>query len=169
MVSLGQNWSTRFGSNPWDPSFRRDALAVGLSPTATSQTVPLGTLGAPKGFMGFFLSTFKFIGSMYGIFTYIYHKKQPNVGKYTIHGSSGKISKQIHRDPIPLLSGCARGVLIDFRNARVFRFHETILSFGEPGSLGIYIYIYAYTICGSHLLGLNLPIPNTMICRAAVG
>ena len=29
---------------------------------------------------------------MYGIFTYIYHKKyknQPNVGKYTIHGSFG--------------------------------------------------------------------------------
>ena len=29
------------------------------------------------------------IGSMYGIFTYIYHKNQPNVGKYTIHGSCG--------------------------------------------------------------------------------
>ena len=29
------------------------------------------------------------IGSMYGIFTYIYHKNQPNVGKYTIHGSLG--------------------------------------------------------------------------------
>ena len=28
-------------------------------------------------------------GSMYGIFTYIYHKNQPNVGKYTIHGSYG--------------------------------------------------------------------------------
>ena len=39
-------------------------------------------------------------------------------------------------------------------------FHETILSFGEPGSL-------VYTICGSHLLGLNLPIPNTicLCCR----
>ena len=29
------------------------------------------------------------IGSMYGIFTYIYPKKQPNVGKYTIHGWYG--------------------------------------------------------------------------------
>ena len=29
------------------------------------------------------------IGSMYGILTYIYHKNQPNVGKYTIHGSYG--------------------------------------------------------------------------------
>ena len=26
---------------------------------------------------------------MYGIFTYIYHTNQPNVGKYTIHGSYG--------------------------------------------------------------------------------
>ena len=26
---------------------------------------------------------------MYGIFAYIYHKDQPNVGKYTIHGSYG--------------------------------------------------------------------------------
>ena len=28
-------------------------------------------------------------GSMYGIFIYIYHKNQPNVGKYTIHGWYG--------------------------------------------------------------------------------
>jgi len=40
---LQYNVYMTFGSNPWDPSFRRDALAVGLSPTATSQTVPLGT------------------------------------------------------------------------------------------------------------------------------
>ena len=29
--------------------------------------------------------------SMYGIFTYIYHKNQLNVGKYAIHGSYGYI------------------------------------------------------------------------------
>ena len=29
------------------------------------------------------------IVSMYGIFSYIYHKNQPNVGKYTIRGSYG--------------------------------------------------------------------------------
>ena len=29
------------------------------------------------------------IASMYGIFAYIYHKHQPNVGKYTIYGSYG--------------------------------------------------------------------------------
>ena len=27
--------------------------------------------------------------TMYGIFTYLYHKNQPNVGKYTIHGWFG--------------------------------------------------------------------------------
>ena len=31
------------------------------------------------------------ISSMYGIFTYIYHKNQPNVGKYAIHGWYGLI------------------------------------------------------------------------------
>ena len=30
------------------------------------------------------------IPSMYGIFAYIFHKNQPNVGKYTIHGWYGK-------------------------------------------------------------------------------
>ena len=29
------------------------------------------------------------IGSMYGIFTHIYHTFNPNVGRYTIHGSYG--------------------------------------------------------------------------------
>ena len=28
---------------------------------------------------------------MYGLFTYIYHKHQPNVAKYTIHGSFGSM------------------------------------------------------------------------------
>ena len=40
------------------------------------------------------------ITSMYGIFTYIYHivplKKQPNVGKYTIHGWYGNFMAKIH-------------------------------------------------------------------------
>ncbi len=29
------------------------------------------------------------IGSMYGMFTYIYHKNQPNLGKSSLHGSYG--------------------------------------------------------------------------------
>ena len=36
------------------------------------------------------------IGSMYGIFTYIYHKNQLNVGKYTMHGSYGYVVFNAH-------------------------------------------------------------------------
>ena len=44
-----------------------------------------------SGVRGSFRSLCSFlpIGSMYGIFTYIYHKNQPHVGKYTIPGSYG--------------------------------------------------------------------------------
>ena len=35
------------------------------------------------------------IPSMYGIHTYIYHKNQPNVGKYTIHGWYGYYSSSL--------------------------------------------------------------------------
>ena len=38
--------------------------------------------------------------SMYGIFPYIYHKNQPNVGKYTIHGWYG------NEGPIRLKAWC---------------------------------------------------------------
>ena len=35
------------------------------------------------------------IGSMYGIFTYIYHKNQLNVGEYIMHGSYGYVSPEL--------------------------------------------------------------------------
>ena len=36
------------------------------------------------------------IASVYGIFTYVYHKtNQPNVGKYTIHGWYGYVKKLV--------------------------------------------------------------------------
>ena len=41
---------------------------------------------------GRFFNTHRIHGT--GIFTYIYHKNQPNVGKYTIHGSYGITIKQ---------------------------------------------------------------------------
>ena len=41
---------------------------------------------------------------MYGIFTYIYHTNQPNVGKYTLHGSCGSwytyIFQHTAREPL---------------------------------------------------------------------
>ena len=42
------------------------------------RTPPVGVLDISHG-----------IHVLYGIFTYIYHKNQPNVGKYTIHGWYG--------------------------------------------------------------------------------
>ena len=44
-------------------------------------------------------------GSMYGIFTYIYHKIQPNVGKYTIHGSYGIYLKYYYVKCSPFFQG----------------------------------------------------------------
>ena len=38
------------------------------------------------------LNLYSPICSMYGIFTYIYPKNHPNVGKYSIHGASGNDS-----------------------------------------------------------------------------
>ena len=35
------------------------------------------------------------IPSMYGICTYVYHKIQLNVGKYTIHGSYGSLHRKV--------------------------------------------------------------------------
>ena len=46
---------------------------------------------AVKRYLGELISPTTPIGSMYGIFTYIYHKNQLNVGEYTIHGSYGTI------------------------------------------------------------------------------
>ena len=41
------------------------------------------------------------IGSMYGIFTYIYHTNYLNVGEYTMHGSYGNVGK--YSSPIECL------------------------------------------------------------------
>ena len=51
-------------------------------------------------------------GSMYGLYTYIYHANQPHVGKYTIHGSYGYVCVffwcEGHKDAWALLG---RGLL----------------------------------------------------------
>ena len=66
-----------------------------------------------RGHVDFFLGGYpisKPISSMYGILTYIYHTYQPNVGKYTIHGSSGKckdllVFHKIELHTIPWIPG----------------------------------------------------------------
>ena len=71
--------------------------------------------GFRSAVVGLFASCFRWLFGCWGthrihgigIFTYIYHKNQPNVGKYTIHGSYGewgqqfswKITWGFHRDP----------------------------------------------------------------------
>ena len=57
------------------------------------------------------------IGSMYGIFTYIYHTNQPNVGKYTIHGWCGIViiqdfvcKQKLYSCQIPLKQNLQRDV-----------------------------------------------------------
>ena len=47
-------------------------------------------------------------GSMYGIFAYIYHENQPNVGKFTIHGSYG-VYNLVSRWPRPLFFMVGKG------------------------------------------------------------
>ena len=58
---------------------------------------------------------------MYGIFAYIYHKNQPNVGKYTIHGSYGNVNKIQKMGPytmsgLLLLAG-SQAALESYKNA----------------------------------------------------
>ena len=43
---------------------------------------------------------------MYGIFTYIYHKNQPNVGKYTIHGYTWMVRVMKIRPIVEKTSPC---------------------------------------------------------------
>ena len=62
-------WSELFfGFEFWDGKMSRDFSAAVV-------------IGSKKGIM-IILRSYIPIGSMYGIFTYIYHKNQPNVGKY---------------------------------------------------------------------------------------
>ena len=46
------------------------------------------------------------ICSMYGIFTYIYPKNHPNVGKYSIHGASGYGNIYSGKDTWPYGPAC---------------------------------------------------------------
>ena len=52
---------------------------------------------------------------MYGIFTYIYHTNQLNVGKYTIHGSYGDLNLAI---------SCLFSLLIGRTHLQVMRFQR---------------------------------------------
>ena len=86
-------------------------------------------------------------GSMYGIFTYIYHKNQLNVGTYTIHGSYGIDTKNSHnilfRSP-PFF----QGIILGYPPAISW-----LGGFLNPGSAGSDLRLRVGAIevrCGSH-------------------
>ena len=73
---------------------------------------------------------------MYGIFTYIYHKNQPNVGKYTIHGWYGYVGTRMFSPQIdsprwkrnlPLVFGTKIGPANLFKGSQIPR-TSTLLS-----------------------------------------
>ena len=74
----------------------------------------------PNGFFGIVFHQTGFLdprGSMYGTFTYIYHKNEPNVGKYTIHGSYGDWNWGSHFSIHPPFRGPKTPVEFRFRLA----------------------------------------------------
>ena len=99
------------------PSFSGTLLKINMSPTKgqfqKERVVfqPSSFLRGDASFLGSFRSSnfllcvnFSFpIGSMYGIFTYIYHKHQPNLGKNTIHGSY-RFMEQLALSSIPFFN-----------------------------------------------------------------
>ena len=85
------------------------------------------------------------IESMYGIFTYIYHKFRPNVSKYPIHWAFG-IGKTF-----TFLERCFWNTII-CRYLYFSRFHSTIIvcQYSLLRMAQIYLYIYI------HLLSITL-------------
>ena len=71
------------------------------------------------------------------IYLLIYNKNEPFVGKYTSPmDGMGYIPRDPNTSPCQSEDDLAWGVPFSpKRNAKIFRFHETILSFGQPASL----------------------------------
>ena len=59
------------------------------TPKALSSIEETRCYSSERVFLFFGVAEKNPIGSMYGIFTYMYLKNQPNVAKYAIHGSYG--------------------------------------------------------------------------------
>ena len=72
------------------------------------------------------------IPSMYGIFTYIYHKHQPNVGKYTIHGFYGYVTFWSQFGPL-VFNGTSK--VYSFHFEKFFRKNVLLMAsvFPDPG------------------------------------
>ena len=72
-----KSWSLEVNQIPWPLETFHQPLKKTCEQTNTGSFIP--------------------IGSMYGIFTYMFQKNQPNVGKYAIHGSYGIIQQALFK------------------------------------------------------------------------
>ena len=89
-------------------------------------------------------------GSMYGIFTYIYHKNHPNVGRYTIHGWYGvgwpaTMSLRLGSSLItwiPVSSTVRLAIVGATRERGVFIWLLTLFVLTVKRSIYPYVYIY---------------------------
>ena len=89
------------------------------------------------------------IGSMYGIFTNIYPINDPNVGKYTIHGSYGYICMCVSiYAKLDIIPTCGCRVTCMFRpTSWLGQVCPSLLWGGiKPTTLGIYKYIVIWFI-----------------------
>ena len=101
-------------------------------------------------------------GSMYGIFTYIYHKNHPNVGRYTIHGWYGvgwpaTMSLRLGSSLItwiPVSSTVRLAIVGATRERGVFIWLLTLFVLTVKRSIYPYVYIYMYILC----LGQQTPV-----------
>ena len=87
------------GSVCWNSQLPNNSNVIQV---VTSQHSGLGGIYLRHNDQVFFVEP---ILSMYGIFSYIYHINQPNVGIYTIHGSYGECLRVVSVPMISLIGG----------------------------------------------------------------
>ena len=73
----------------WTKHFPKPIRLTGWYTVDASEIRRKRTTSSPFDSIGFSYYIILPIGSMYAIFTYIYHKNHLHVGKYTTHGSYG--------------------------------------------------------------------------------
>ena len=102
------------------------------------------------------------IGSMYGIFCYIYHKNQLNVGEYTMHGSYGYVSPEL--TPSQMLhcktSWWFQRICVFIPHCRNCSNLTTVMFFPRVTTLRFYASLCRHRYASSH--------PNAKLINAAV-
>ena len=88
------------------------------------------------------------ICSIYGIFTYIYHKSKPNVGKYSIHGAFGVYNSRSWTSASTKVIAwryVLRKVIVHIVDAHgTYIYIYTLEAGGSPGTPAPRVFIYIY-------------------------